>query len=226
MPHDLDILTELKQAGAILHNRHFVYKSGRHGSSFINMDPLFPNTALMMRICDLLVAPFFEDVETVAAPATGGVVLSTLTAASLVRAGISVRETWADKVGQDDFAFERAGFARALAGKWVLVVEDLLTTGGSTFKVCRQAEKHGAKIIGVSAICNRGAVTAKQLGVPRLQVLATVSGTDFWSVDAAKCPLCRDHVPIVEDPGLGHADRFKGSHPDYPGGYVRVLTNA
>ena len=45
----LDILAELDRVGAILLDRHFVYKSGKHGSGYINMDPLFPDVALVDR---------------------------------------------------------------------------------------------------------------------------------------------------------------------------------
>ncbi len=99
------------------------------------------------------------------------------------------------------------------------MVEDLLTTGGSVLKVCREAEKHGAEIIGVSVICNRGGVTAEQLGVPRLEALASVS---FAAVDPGECELCKNNVPIVED--IGHGESYKAEHPDYEGGYIKLLS--
>jgi orotate phosphoribosyltransferase len=186
----LDILAELDRVGAILLDRHFVYKSGKHGSGYINMDPLFPDVALVSAIAAELVRPFAGEFDTVASPATGGV----------------------------GFAFERAGFAHHLTGKRVLVVEDLLTTGGSVIGVCREVERHGGTLVGVSAICNRGGVTAAQLGVPRLEALATVS---FEAVAAQECPLCAARVPIVED--IGHGAEYKAQHPDHPGGYVTLL---
>jgi orotate phosphoribosyltransferase len=176
-----------------------------------------------MSICNQLVKPFAgEGINTVAAPATGGIIL----AAGMVRSfewkgpltGREIKCVWADKEG-DDFVFNRAGFTDHLDGQKVLVVEDLLTTGGSVLKVCRKVEEHGGHVVGVSAVCNRGGVTAKDLEVPKLQSIMSV---DFTAVDADDCSLCADQVPIVEDIGHGHA--YRQSHPDYRGGYVTLLS--
>ncbi len=211
----MDILNELDRVGAVLLDRHFVYKSKKHGSGYINMDPLFPDVRLVSKMCAKLIHPYEDEFDTVASPATGGVVLAF--ASALEKPGWRPAAVWADKVG-DEFAFERAGFVDHLTGKRVLVVEDLLTTGGSVMKVCREAEKHGAEIIGVSVICNRGGVTAEQLGAPRLEALASVS---FAAVDPGECQLCKRGVPIVED--IGHGAAHKAEHLDYKGGYIKLL---
>ena len=211
----MDVLSELDRVGAILLDRHFVYKSGKHGSGYINMDPLFPEVELVSAICAELVRPFGESFDTVAAPATGGVVLAFASAQRAQRAGVGA--VWADKVA-DGFAFERAGFVERLAGKRVLVVEDLLTTGGSVAAVCREVTRHGGELVGASVICNRGDVTAEQIGVPRLVALATVQ---FEAVDAERCPLCAAGVPIVAD--IGHGAAYRAEHPGYAGGYVELL---
>lgn len=224
----LDILAELEKAGAVLLNRHFVYKSGKHGSGYINMDPLFPNIRLVETLGQKLVSQFHSSwveygkpsVDTVIAPATGGILLAYAAAKAWHRAYEGPpRAVWADKKG-DNFVFERAGFTEHLKDKKVLVVEDLLTTGSSVIKVCREAEKHGAEIIGVSAICNRGGVTAEDLGVPHLETLASVS---FEAIDAVVCPLCAHGVAIVED--IGHGSEYKLEHPNYKGGYAKLLPN-
>jgi orotate phosphoribosyltransferase len=211
----VDVLRELEQAGAVLTGRHFVYKSGKHGSGYLNLDLVFPDVLRTRRLCELLAEPFRgEGIEVVAAPAVGGIVLAALTALAL---GPEAAAVWADKDG-DGFAFERAGFADRLAGKAVLVVEDMLTTGGSVSKVCRLVEAAGGVLRGVSVVCNRGGVTAGQLGVPRLESLASV---DFEAIDPSECELCRRAVPIVED--VGHGAEFKAEHPEYAGGFVPLL---
>lgn len=131
-------------------------------------------------------------------------------------AGGTVAAVWADKDG-GDFAFTRAGFAELLDGRRVLLVEDLVTTGGSVAKVLRQAVEHGAVIVGVSAICNRGGITAAQLAIPRLTVLADVQ---MQATEADRCELCAAAVPIVED--VGHGRMLKARQPDYPGGFVKL----
>jgi orotate phosphoribosyltransferase len=214
----MDVLQELENARAVLSGRHFVYKSGKHGSGYINMDTVFPDLSLTRQLCELLADPFRgEGIEVVAAPAVGGIVLAALTALAFDGSAPGAAAVWADKAG-DGFVFERAGFAERLAGSSVLVVEDLLTTGGSVLKVCRQVEACGGTVRGVSVVCNRGGVTAGQLGVPRLEALASV---DFDAVDESDCELCRAAVPIVAD--IGHGAEFRARHPDYAGGYVRLL---
>lgn len=217
----MDILEELGKLGAVLTNKHFVYKSGKHGSGYINMDPIFPDLTLMSPLCYQLLDPFKQQViDTIAAPATGGIELAVLCAfhwkpgPTRTERGVAI---WADKHG-DEFVFERAGFLDHIRGKRVLVVEDLLTTGGSVSKVCRLVEGHGGEIVGVSAICNRGGVTAEDLGVPRLECLTEVS---FEAVPAEECPLCEWIIPIVED--IGHGAEYKQQHPDYQGGYEKLL---
>ena len=68
--------------------------------------------------------------------------LAVLSARAFADKGEDVAITWADKA-DGEFIFERAGFAQKLVGKRVLVVEDLLTTGGSVDKVCRAVEAAG-----------------------------------------------------------------------------------
>lgn len=207
----MDVLAELEKIGAIFTGKHFVYASGKHGSGYINMDIMFPHTELVSELAKDLAAPFAGEFDTVAAPATGGIVLSVLTALSAGTKGV-----WADKAN-GGFAFERAGFVEQIKGKRVLVVEDLLTTGGSVEKVCREIEKAGGTVVGVSVVCNRGGVTAEALNVPHLTALANVS---FEAVEPEVCDLCMVSVPIVED--MGHGDDYKTAHPNYAGGYIKL----
>jgi orotate phosphoribosyltransferase len=215
MQATLDVLGELDRAGAILLDQHFVYTSGKHGPGYYNMDLLYPDTALTSRIGALLVDPFRGRFDTIAGPAVGGIALAVLAGAAAATTHPAVRAVWADKTGSG-FIFERAGFVDHLAHRRVLVVEDLLTTGGSVAKVCRLIEGHGGRVIGVSVICNLGGIAPEAIGVPRLSAL---SSARFTAVDPAECALCAAHRPIVED--IGHGAEYKLQNPGYAGGYVR-----
>lgn len=214
----MDVLKTLAEQGAVLTDHHFIYKSGTHGPHYINMDPVFPDLELIYKLCYELGEGFWRDTDTVVGPATGGIPLALFTALQLSNRGdFTVSALWADQVGKD-FAFERASFAEHLQGKRVLVVEDLLNTGDSVKKVIAQARLHGADVIGVSVICNRGSETAESLGVPRLETLSSV---DFQAFAPDTCPLCEVYVPIVTD--IGHGAEYQQEHPDYAGGYVKLL---
>jgi orotate phosphoribosyltransferase len=215
----LDIMQELESAGAVYRDKHFSLVSGNHGSAYINLDPLFPNVKLIAQICELLAQPFLGEVDTVCAPATGGIELGVLTTLAFVNQGQDVKGVWADKDGKE-FAFERAGFIEQVQGKRVLVVEDLLNTGFSVEKVCRLIEAHDGQVAGVSVICNRGSSTAESLNVPRLEALTKVS-MEVFRPEA--CPLCEAKVPMVED--ISHGDKFKANNPTYPGGFIRLQTS-
>ena len=212
----MEVLQALESRGAVLLDHHFVYKSGTHGPNYINMDPLFPEVALVSLLCHKLSNAYkFQRVDTVVGAATGGIPLAVLTAQAMMGAPAAV---WADKRG-DDFVFERAGFTEHLRGKDVVIVEDLLNTGDTTKKIIAQVRAHGGNILGVSVICNRGPETTQSLDVPELHQLSAV---DFQVFDADSCPLCEQQVPIVED--IGHGEKYKATHSDYPGGFTKLLS--
>lgn len=208
----MDILKKLEEIGAVFTDKHFVYASGKHGSGYINMDIMFPEVTLVAELCKNLIKPFAGQFDVIAAPATGGIELGVLSALAAGAPGV-----WADKDGNGGFVFERAGFCGAITGKRVLIVEDLLTTGGSVEKVAREIEKVGGTVVGISVVCNRGAVTAESLNVPRLEALASVN---FTAEDSETCSLCAENLPIVDN--MGHGDDYKKENPNYSGGYVTL----
>src|SRR5688572_21433521 len=72
---NMDILQRLDEAGAVYLNRHFIYTSGKHGSGYINLDHIFTDVGLVSDLCKSLIEPFSGQVDTVVAPATGGIML-------------------------------------------------------------------------------------------------------------------------------------------------------
>lgn len=213
----INILKELERLGAIIEKRHFVYTSGKHGSAYINLDPMFPEVSVVAEISDRLIEPYLGRVDTVVAPATGGIVLTVQCGLAFSRRNETVGAVWADK-SNEGFLFERAGFLQHITGKRVLVVEDLLNTGGSVEKTCRLVERHGGQLVGASVVCNRGTSTKESLQVPKLTSLINMKMDVF---EKQSCPLCEEQRPIVDD--LAHGDKYKVAHPDYKGGYVSLL---
>jgi orotate phosphoribosyltransferase len=109
-----------------------------------------------------------------------------------------VRAVYAEKDG-DRFVFRR-GYDKLVAGKRVLLVEDVITTGGSIKKVIEAVRALNGNPIGLGALCNRGVVEAETLGVPILRALANPTFLTWAETDY---PLCRDGVPVNTDVGKG-----------------------
>ncbi len=219
----MDVMKALVNAGAVddgSNGNHYVYSSKKHGPAYINMDMLFPKVQVMEQVCTALAGEFNDEFDTVVGAATGGIPLAALTG-YLADAQYAL---WADKKAstnkeEKNFAFERAGFGNVLQGRNVLIVEDLLTTGGTVMKVVEQVRKWHGNVIGVSCVCNRGGATKESLGVPRLEALCSV---DFKAYLPEHCLQCIEGVPIVAD--VGHGNDFQAENPDYHGGFKTLLS--
>lgn len=186
----------LGNVGAVLTGTHVVYTSGRkHGSEYVNKDEVFWGAEDAYRICHLMAALAPEVPDVVIGPEMGGIGYALLVA---LHFGGKVKAAYAEKDG-NGFRI-RATFASKLAGLRVLVVEDILNTGGSAAKVIKAVREVGGEVIGVVAICNRGGVTAEQLDVPFVEAVVEVSMETF---EEDACPLCAQGVPINTTVGHG-----------------------
>lgn len=193
----------LTESGCLIEGTHVLYASGRHGDTYFNKNLLFANPRYMDFIGSEFAKSFSGDsFDAVIGPVTGGAILSSWTAhhASLTT-GRTVASLYADKAC-DGFVVKR-GYGEYLRGKKVLVVEDVITTGGSVMKVLREVENHGGKVAGVAVICNRAGITKNELGkVPKLVSLISLNLTSYAP---AECPLCAKGVPLSTE--LGHAKK-------------------
>lgn len=103
---------------------------------------------------------------------------------------------------KEEFSFVvKRGYDKLIVGKNILVVEDVLTTGGSAKRVIEATRALGGNIIGLGVLCNRGGITSQDVSDPaKLFALVNVK-LDAW--DEAECPLCAKNVPINTDVGKG-----------------------
>ncbi len=197
------ILQVLNKVGAVITNSHIVYTSGKHGSAYVNKDAVYPHTGDTEQLCCCLAVEFLHDnVEVVIAPAIGGVILSQWTAHLLTKmSGREVLGVYAEKAESGDSFVIKRGYDKLVAGKNVLVVEDVLTTGGSAKKVIEAVRAIGGNVVGLGVLCNRGGITPQDVAdPPKLVALVNVK-LDAW--DEAGCPLCAQGVPINTDVGKG-----------------------
>ncbi|MCA9372077.1 orotate phosphoribosyltransferase [Candidatus Woesebacteria bacterium] len=198
-----DLITILKEVGALMTDDHFIYTSGKHGSVYINKDALYPHTEYASFVGQEM-ARHFEDqeIDTVVGPALGGIILSQWTAYHLSQfKGKKVYGVYTEKDAEKNQIFTR-GYDVFVRNKKVLVVEDLTTTGGSVQKVINSVRVAKGKVVGVCVMVNRNPkeVNAAGLGVPLFVPLAEYPA-EAW--EATDCPLCKEHVPINTQVGHG-----------------------
>ena len=201
--NEQEVLQVLGRVGAVIADSHIVYTSGKHGTAYVNKDAVYPHTAETSRLCHAIAERFADDnVQVVIAPAIGGVILSQWTAHHLSEMnGHEVFGVYAEKSeGGDAFVIKR-DYDKLIAGKNVLVVEDVLTTGGSAKKVIEATRAVGGKVIGLGVLCNRGGITPQDVAdVSKLIALVNVKLDAFNEAD---CPLCKQNIPINTDVGKG-----------------------
>ncbi len=122
----------------------------------------------------------------VLSPALGGIVIG-----QEVGRGLGVRAIFAER--QDGTLMLRRGFALADTDR-VLVVEDVVTTGGSTRETMQVARAAGAQVVGAAAMVNRSSGPRADLGVPFTALLDIALPT----YEPGACPLCAQGVAVVK----------------------------
>ncbi|KKQ58863.1 MAG: Orotate phosphoribosyltransferase [Parcubacteria group bacterium GW2011_GWC1_38_17] len=207
MDNQESIIKLLKEVGAIV-NGHFVYASGKHGEIYINKDAIYLYPQKLYWLC-LLIAGHFSsvDVDVVVGPVLGGIPLSQWVAYHLSeingRGGKEALAVYAEKTeDKNGFIFNR-GYDKVIAGKRVLIVEDIITTGNSARKVIKATHSAGGIVIGLGALVNRGGAKINDFcGISNFFSLVDLK-LNSW--DESDCPLCLKRVPIDNKIGHGRA---------------------
>jgi orotate phosphoribosyltransferase len=174
-----------RETGALLHG-HFRLTSGLHSDVYLQSALVLQHPRYAAALGDALAASFRgSDVRTVLAPAIGGILVAHEVARALgVRALFTERDNGVMRL--------RRGFTLERDERCV-VVEDVITTGGSTREVVTCVEEHGGVVVGVGSLIDRSGGAAT-FSVKRV-ALATVAATT-WAPDA--CPLCQQGSVAVK----------------------------
>jgi len=175
-----------RETGAYLKG-HFRLTSGLHSDEYLQCALVLQHPAIAERMGRELAA-LLPVCDLIASPALGGLIIGHEVARS---GGVRFIFTERDPAGK---MILRRGFS-VRPGETAAVIEDVITTGGSTREVIEVLRSMGAKVVAAGSIIDRSGGRA-DMGVPRF-ALATL---EVKSWDPQDCPLCRKGIP-VEKPG-------------------------
>lgn len=180
-----EILDIFRKHSALLEG-HFVLSSGLHSDRYVQCALVLQHPEAAGALCAQLAAKLKHlGATVVAAPALGGVVVSYEIARAL-----GVRSLFTER--QDGVMTLRRGFSFA-SGEPTLVVEDVVTTGGSTREAIAAVEQAGGRVVGVGSLIDRSGGKV-ELGVPR----AALVTLDVKTYNPADCPLCQSGTPAIK----------------------------
>ena len=191
----MNLLETLESRGAIL-TGHFRLSSGRHSNLFVQKFRILEDPRVVELVAREITAQARALAPTVVvSAAVGGIVLGYETARQLGTLGIFIEK-------EHGVPSLRRGFALG-AGDRALVVEDVVTTGGSVREVLDVVRAHGAAIAGVGIIVRRAPA---DFGVPSFALL----DLPIESYDPSACPQCKAGEPLSE-PGSRFLSAKKSS---------------
>ena len=180
-----DLLDLFRKSGALL-DGHFRLTSGIHSSGYLQCALVLQHPPHAESLGGAIAASVREWRPTVVlSPALGGIVIGHEVARAL-----GVRAIFAER--QDGALMLRRGFIVAESDR-VLVVEDVLTTGGSTKETIQVARAAGGQVVGAAAIVDR-APTPPRFDVPFKALLQMQLPT----YEPDQCPLCAQGLPVVK----------------------------
>ena len=171
------ILEHFRDTGALLEG-HFILSSGLHSPKYLQGALALQYPADAAKFGEAIAQNFTDaGIETVASPAIGGLVIGYAVAAAL-----NVKFIWTER--ENGVMTVRRGFSVKPDEK-ILVVEDVITTGGSTRECISALESRGAKVTGAASIIDRSGGAA-DVGVPRIALVSL----QVPSYKPEECPLC------------------------------------
>jgi orotate phosphoribosyltransferase len=175
------LMERLIEVGAIKEG-HFLLASGRHSAQYVEKFDLFRNPVVTSELCEGFARRFGDErVDLVAGPTTGGILL-----AFEVGRQLKTEAAYAERVGAGSDAREFKRGTTFTPGNRVLVVDDVLTTGGSIRETLAALAQQPVEVIGIGVLVDRSGGHVQFGDIPLFALLTLDVQT--WS--AADCPLC------------------------------------
>lgn len=183
---EAEVLAILKDTGA-LQEGHFRLSSGLHSGHYVQCSQLLKYPDIAGKVCSALAEKFKDDqISMVVGPAIGGILVAYEVARALGVPGIFAER-------ENGVMTLRRGF-QVEANQRVIVIEDVLTTGGSAQEVVTLLQNLGAEVVSAGSIIDRTAGNTVKLQVPYKSLVAL----DFETYSEDMCPMCQANQPIVK----------------------------
>lgn len=183
---------------------HFVGTSGVHFDTYINKDALYSHVDKVAEVGGKFAQRIQQyNIDVVAGPAFGGIILSQWTAAKLSElTGKHILSVYAEK--KDGELQLTRGYDKVVIGKNVAVVEDLTMTGGSLLKVIQAVRAAGGTVVVAAVLVNKSPdqVNSALFGVP----FVALAEMPVKTYTAENCELCQQGLPV--NTTIGHGKKF------------------
>ncbi|MDE6473515.1 MAG: orotate phosphoribosyltransferase [Clostridia bacterium] len=177
-----------RKTGAILKG-HFKLTSGRHSDTYMQSAKLFIDTKQSEIVCKALAEKLAgEKIDLVVSPAIGGILMGYEVARQLGVPNIFAERENGEMTLRRGFAIEK--------GTKVVVVEDVVTTGGSVKEVVRLVQSMGAEVVAVASLVDRSNGNV-DFGVKYVNLISM----EVVSYEPDECPLCKEGKIDLVKPG-------------------------
>jgi orotate phosphoribosyltransferase len=182
---DHDVIEVFRETGALLEG-HFVLSSGLHSETYLQCAIALESPEIAARFAAVIAERFQKDnIQTVASPAIGGIIIGYEVARHL-----KARFIWTER--EEGRMILRRGFTVQKADR-ILVVEDVITTGGSTRETINALREAGAEVVAAASIIDRSSGKV-DVGVPVFS-LATL---EVPAVPASECDACKRGAAVIK----------------------------
>ncbi|MBC8255928.1 MAG: orotate phosphoribosyltransferase [Candidatus Marinimicrobia bacterium] len=179
------LLTLLQETGAML-DGHFLLTSGRHSNVYIEKFRVLENPRALDDVCKAMAETVQnQNVDLILGAAIGGILI-----AGGVGRYLDVKHIFSERVNANMEL--RRGFS-ITRGQKIVIVEDIITTGGSVFELIQLAKDYKAEIVHVVNLVDRSSGEV-DFGVPTTALLTIPA--ESW--EAEDCPLCQQGVDITQ----------------------------
>ena len=180
-----EVLDIFKAAGAIKEG-HFLLASGLHSPVYWEKFRVLQYPGLTEKLCHLIAQHFNgHRIDVVAGPTTGGIILAFETARQLGVRSIFAEKEGGTRVFRRDFG--------VMPGARILIVDDIMTEGGSLKETLDAVDRLGGTAIGIGVLVDRSERNL-EFNLPFFSCLRAPTTT----YPPQECPLCADHVPLVK----------------------------